>query len=289
MTELIADFFGRFAVGASREPDLLDGRILMNQDQIVLAADDTRKISIPLRSIYDVSVGHVPPKFQGFFDDTITISFEKQDTRQSIVIEGDDDSIERFVDVLLKSLLNGVEIMIKHPAKVGGRVVDTDPAIMYLQVDNQQVTFQNKNTSVNIVLSNVTDYTTVERQFKGETRTFLEIHHYVNGESLTTELLPPSARIAKILGRHLRLEYKDLRATIADISLTKQETQALVGLYSVGEGIDISSILSGEPTENQAIIRSLTEKGLINDGPAGTRLTPEGRVMVQDRIEEVNL
>lgn len=288
MTDLIADFFGRFALGSSRNPDLIEGRILMNRGQLVLVADEDSKVTVPLDSIFDVTVGYVPPKFEGFFDDTVTIAYEADDAKRTVVIEGDGDSIDRFVVVLLKALLNGVETFIRHPARIGGRVTDASPRLAQLRIDRRTVVFETDDEDVQIDLATVTDFDRTIREFEGRERPTLEVHHFSEGQTITTFAITPSARIANILGRHIRLEYNDVRAEVTDITLTEPETEALVALYTAGGDVDIGAVLSGDATEINSVMRSLNEKGLIVDDASGTRLTPEGRVVVAERLEQIN-
>ncbi|MFW5958922.1 MAG: CheF family chemotaxis protein [Natronomonas sp.] len=288
MTQPIADFVGRFSHGSSREPDLVDGRILMNRAQLVLAADRDNTLSISLDDIFDVSVGHVPPKFEGFFDDTVTLGYRTDDGRRTVVIEGDGDSIERFVGVLLKSLLHGVEVIVRHPARVGGRITDTEFCPAKLAIDRQSVGFVTKGERISIELPSVTNFDQFRKDFDGDERTMLAVHHFSDARTQVTLVVPPSGRVVNILGRHLRLEYNDLRAAVADIDLSTSELEALVALYTAGDGIDIASVLPGEATEINTVTRSLNDKGLIVDDESGTHLTPEGRVVVADRMEQVN-
>lgn len=288
MSQTIADFVGRFALGASKNPDLLDGRILMNRSQLVLVADQERKVTIALDNVFDVTVGHVPPKFEGFFDDTVTVAYRMNDARRTVVIEGDGDSIERFVGVLLKSLLHGVEIILQHPAKVGGRITDAEFRPAKLAIDSEAVGFVTEDGRITIELPNVTNFEQLQKDVGGRERTVLAVHHFSGAQTEVTNVVPPSGRVVNILGRHLRFEYNDLRATVADIDLSTTELEALVALYSAGDGIDIAAVLPGEATQINAVTRSLNDKGLIIDDESGTHLTPEGRVVVADRMEQVN-
>ena len=56
---VVADFVGTFNSEASVRQEPVKGRILLSERRLVLAADEG-KVTIPLSSIFDVSVGTVP-------------------------------------------------------------------------------------------------------------------------------------------------------------------------------------------------------------------------------------
>ncbi|MFC7173583.1 hypothetical protein ACFQL0_09955 [Haloplanus litoreus] len=91
-----------------------------------------------------------------------------------------------------------------------------------------------------------------------------------------------------LLGRYLRLEYSDLVEALSDVSLSDEEVQVLLAIYSAGEGVDPLDVVAAEPSQTTMVLNGLREKELVVDGDQGTELTPKGRVVVNSRLEEVN-
>ncbi|MEA5385818.1 CheF family chemotaxis protein [Haloarculaceae archaeon H-GB2-1] len=117
---VIADFVAKFNSEATSQVDPVKGRILLSQKRLVLAAsarDD--KLTIPLSKIFDIAVGHVPPDLGDFFNSTVTIAFDHKDRRIVAAVEASDEKIQKFSTVLFKAILNGTEMTIKHPARMG--------------------------------------------------------------------------------------------------------------------------------------------------------------------------
>jgi helix-turn-helix protein len=99
-----------------------------------------------------------------------------------------------------------------------------------------------------------------------------------------------SARKLSILGRYLRLEYSDLMADLEDIDLTNDKKEILVALYSGAgsEGISLPTIVDSDPQQVTMLLNTLQEEGLVTDTEEGTQLTPMGRVVVSNHLEDVN-
>ncbi|WEL16867.1 MULTISPECIES: CheF family chemotaxis protein [unclassified Halorhabdus] len=286
---VIADFVASFNSERSARSEPVKGRVLLSQKRLVLAADES-KTTIPLSSIFDVAVGHVPPDLGDFFDSTVTIAFEKSDSRFVAVVEADDETIEKFSTVLFKALLNGTDSTVQHPAEIGGRVTDAEyvPAKLFLQPKGVQ--FKRQNDSFTVTLAQVTKFERSTREIAGSERAVLAVRHMPDGEAITTVAAMPSARMLSLLGRYLRLEYSDLMGELKDIELSDPEIELLVAVYSTGdmEGIPLANVLDREASEVTMLVTDLEEKQLLTTGDAGPALTSKGRVVVNRHLEDVN-
>ena len=284
---VIADFVGKFNASASERGEPATGRVLLSQKRLVLAAD-AGKTTIPLSSIFDVAVGHVPEDLGEFFDSTVTIAFRKGDRRHVAAVEADDDKIEKFSTVLFKALLNGTTMTVKHPARLGGRVTDAafHPAKLYLKP--RRVRFKGPNSTFTVDLSTVTSFERSQREIDGRPREVLSVRHMQDGQAMTSLAAVDSGRKMSILGRYLRLEYSDIVADLKDISLSEDETELLVAVYSTGPEVSLAKVVDVEPTQVEMLLGDLRDKGLIADGQAETELTAKGRIVVSDKLEDVN-
>ena len=154
MTEdIVADFTGRFFLsdGDSGDETPTSGRIIMTKRRLVLASEDG-KTTIPLSNVIDVNVGTVPNHVKRFFDDTVTIGYEGPTGVQSVVIEGGGDTLETFVAILFRCLLNGRAVAVKHPARVGGRVRDTPVVQGKLRIKKRSIEVRTKSEPLQIAV-----------------------------------------------------------------------------------------------------------------------------------------
>jgi helix-turn-helix protein len=287
---VIADFVGNFNASTVERAEPMKGRILLSQKRLVLAANasDQGKLTVPLSQIFDVAVGHVPPGLGDFFDSTVTIAFNKNNHRHVTAIEASDDKIEKFSTVLFKALLNGTTMTVKHPARIGGRVTGEEYHNAKLFLKPRAVQFKGPERSFSVDLSTVTDFDKQEREIAGSARQVLSIRHMNNGQSVMSLAATQSNRKMSLLGRYLRLEYSDIVEDLKDIDLSEQETELLVAVYSTGDGVSLSGVLAIEPSQATMMVTDLEKKGLLASTESGTELTPKGRIVVSDKLEDVN-
>ncbi|SDZ83770.1 HTH domain-containing protein [Haloplanus vescus] len=284
---VIADFVGEFFLTDMDRDDPVQGRIVMSPKRLVLAADD-HKVTIPTDDIFDIAVGHVPPEMRAFFSDSVTIAYREGNQRRMAVIEAESNTVDKFSTVLFKAHLNGQTALVQHPARRGGRVVDSPVTKARLAVDGKTLSFSGPDTDFSIQLATVTDFEKETRALDGEDRPALSVSHVPGTTTLVTVVSLPSERVMNLLGRYFRLEYSDLVEDLADVSLSDEEVEVLVAIYSAGEGVDPLSVVSGDASQTTMVLNGLQEKELVADGDAGVVLTPKGRVVVNSRLEEVN-
>ncbi|MDG5775531.1 CheF family chemotaxis protein [Haloarculaceae archaeon H-GB1-1] len=286
---VIADFVAKFNSEATSQVDPVKGRILLSQKRLVLAAsarDD--KLTIPLSKIFDIAVGHVPPDLGDFFNSTVTIAFDHKDRRIVAAVEASDEKIQKFSTVLFKAILNGTEMTIKHPARMGGRITDNAFEGARLFLKPKAVQFKRKGKPFTIELASVTDFQRVSREIAGSERPVLTVRHQSGGQAITSLAATSSARKMNILGRYLRLEYSDIMEEIGDISLSDDEKQMLVAIYSTSQGMPLADILNKEASEVTMMLSDLRDDGLVEDAPEGPTLTPKGKIVASNFLEDVN-
>lgn len=287
----VADFVGQYVVdpaaGVSDEPR--DGRVVMSRRRIVVASDDDR-ITIPLSAIVDIVVGNVPPDLRDLYDDTVTIAYETDDEGiRTVLVEASSDTTSRFVNVLFKCLLNGTETVVKHPAKVGGRVTNTETTSGKLSIDSGLVTVSTPSADVDIDIETVVDFDRTEGAPDGGDRATLVVMH-ANGQEVVTTLVSPNSRKkVNLLGRYLRIEYSQVRREIQDIDISEPEKRVLVTVYATGGDIDFTQVLDGNAAQATNVLNSLRDKGVIDESEEGISLTSRGQIIVTQRLEDVNV
>ncbi|MFC6786896.1 CheF family chemotaxis protein [Halobaculum halobium] len=283
---VVADFVGRFfAPGVEGEPPT--GRIILSQRRLVLAADGSKE-TIPLSSVFDVKVGQVPPEMAGYFNDTVTVAYRADDRRGVAAIEGNDTNIDRFATVLFKVLLNGTTALVRHPAKIGGRVVETDAHKARLDVTQGALSFEGCPEPFTVDLRSVISVERAQRDLDNGTHPVISFRHIEDGTAVTSQVGLDSGRLTNVLGRYIRLRYADVQEELADVELGEAETEVLVAAYSAGSGVSLNKVVDIEPQRLTMLLNGLIDDGLLVDSGEGTELTAKGRVIVGQRIESVN-
>jgi helix-turn-helix protein len=286
----IADFVAKFNSDRMGSTEPVRGRVLLSQKRLVLAIDDDDKLTIPLPAIFDVAVGHVPDELDGFFHSTVTVAFEQRDRQFVAVVEAPDEKIQKFSTLLFKAILNGTDVTVKHPARIGGRVTDAGFAPAKLFLKPRSVRFKNDGGTIPIRLSTVTAFGRSNREIAGATRPVLEVRHMPQGTAMLTMAATSSSRKMSILGRYLRLEYADLMSELEDIEVSDDEKEILVAIYSGAgtEGISLPEIVDKDPPKLTLMLNRLEDDELVVDSPDGAKLTPKGQVLVNRHLEDVN-
>ena len=287
MTEsVVADFVARLVIDAMEEGTPERGRIVLSRKGLALACAGERAV-IPLAGIYDVAVGMPPRHLAEFFSDTVTISYERAGSKHAAIIEAGTENVRRFTALLFKAKLNGTKVRVKHPARVGGRITNERFRPAVLAIKRGAVGFRETENPFTVDLSTVAHFERETREVGGSPRTILSIRHLSNGRTVTSEFTVASERALALFGRYLRLEYVDLVERAAEIEVTEEEMEALVAIYS-GGGASLAGVLGVEANYVDLLLDSLREKELIVEGTDAVSLSTQGRMLVSERIEDVN-
>lgn len=282
----IADFVTSFIPDTATHAEPVRGRVVMSKRRIVLAAED-EQVTIPLSGVFDVQHETAPGDLAEFFDDTVTVAYERDGDRRVAVVEGLGDTVERFVILVFKGLLNGSTVYAKYPARRGGRVTDRPFESGGLFVSPGTVELRG-DVDTEIDVSTVTHFERVERELNGATRGTLSVRHMGDTGPITTELALDSGRKMNLLGRFIRLRYTLLKQELADVDLTSDEVEALVAIYSSGPDANLATVLGVDASRLTMFLNDLIEKGLVRDDD-GVHLTSMGRAAVSEHIEDVNM
>lgn len=287
---VIADFVGSFNSEVTTREDPIQGRVVLSQRRLVLAASESDKLTIPLSEIFDVSVGHVPEGLGDFFKSTVTVAFERGDKRLVAAVEADDEKIDKFASVLFKAILNGTQVSVIERDRVGGRVTDEGFQSAALVLTPGAVAFKRDGGRFEVEVGTVVEFQRTTREIDGNKRAVIRFRHMMDGQAVTTVVAMSSPRKMSILGRYLRLEYGDVMQELRDLDLGRDEIEVLVAIYSTGDmdGIPLASILDKEAAAVSMLLSDLAEEGLVQEADDGPTLTPKGEVVASRHLEDVN-
>jgi len=280
----IADFVSSFIPDTATHAEPVRGRVVMSKRRIVLATD-SEKTTIPLGGVFDVQHETAPGDLARFFEDTVTIAYERGDQRHVAIIEGGGDTVDRFVTLVFKGLLHGTSVYVKHPARRGGRVTDQSFEGGNLALAPGELVVKGAGATVD--LSTVSHFERVDRDVDDTSRQLLSVRHMGDNGPITTELVLDSGRKMNLLGRYIRLQYTHLKQELMDVSLTDEEVEALVAAYSSGPDASLAAVLGVDASRVTMLLNDLIEKDLVTDDD-GITLTSLGRAAVSEHIEDVN-
>jgi helix-turn-helix protein len=142
---------------------------------------------------------------------------------------------------------------------------------------------------VSIDLASVVFFEVIERSDADGSHLVLSVQHVDDGQTVTSEITMASRRKMNILGRYLRLIYHWIKSDVRDIEVEEHELEVLVGLYSTSEGIDLASLIDVDDAELDVRLESLHDDGLITDAERPVDLTPQGRFIVNEEFEDINV
>ncbi|MFW5924227.1 MAG: CheF family chemotaxis protein [archaeon] len=285
--DVVADFTTDVVpdTGAYDEP--VRGRVLMNREQVVIVTADDRT-AFAIDDVFDLAYGSAPQDMRRFFEDTVTIAYEKPGEKRVALVEGADDVVERFTNLLFKGILNDTPVTVKHPARVGGRVTDAGFRRASLFLSQTAVRFSGDDP-LTIDVSTVSHFERVQREVGDDSRSMLSVRHAPNREVVTTEIGLASQKKMNVLGRFLRTEYTQLREELEDVSLSDDEIEVLVGFYSGATEGSLAGMLGVDASRVTYLLDTLVEKGLLEESNGGMGLTSIGTLAVGEHLEDVNL
>jgi len=289
MSSVLADFRARFTVEGLAVDGPTEGRVLLNETQLVFAAGGDDRETVPLQSVIDVQVDTVPAVFDPLPGTPVTIAYRSGDSRAVALVAADESTVDKFTAVLFKALLNGTAVTIKHPAKVGGRVVDGEFSGGLLSLSSGAVVFDTEEGPISVQLDAVVDFDRESRTINRVDRSVLVISHMDNGEALTTVAATDSNRKLSLLGRYLRRQYQTVIDSLRDLELSEPETETLTTIYSAGDvDVSLTSVLGKEPKTVKRLLHALHRKGLVESDDGGPVLTATGQIVVNAYLERVN-
>jgi helix-turn-helix protein len=284
---VVADFVTDVIPDTGQFAEPVRGRVVMNRREVVIVTPEKR-VSFAIEDVFDLAYGSAPPELREFFEDTVSVAYESRGQKRVALIEGADETVERFTSLLFKGILNDTTVAVKHPAKVGGRITEASYQRAALFVDSPQVKFKAADPFT-IDVSTVSHFERIERDVSGQTRPVLSVRHADGNSIATSEIALQPERKMNVLGRFLRIEYSQLQEDLAEVSLQEAEIEILIGLYSGASEGNLAGMLGVDASRVSTMLRKLDEKGLLEDTPAGWKLSPTGKLAVGEHLEEVNL
>lgn len=284
---VVADFVTDVIPDTGRYDEPVRGRVLMNRSEVVFVTPEDR-VSFPIQNVFDIAYGSAPESLRAFFEDTVSIAYEIAGKKRVALVEGADETVQRFADLLFKGVLNETTVAVNHQAKVGGRLTDGSFVRAKLFIDPPRVIFKGSE-SFHIEVSTVSGFEHQQREVSGSKRSVLSVRHADGNQIVTSEVAIQPERKMNVLGRFLRIEFSKLKESLEKVSLSENEIEALVALYSGATEGSLAGMLGVDTAQISTLLNRLADNDLLEDTSAGWQLTPTGKLAVGEHLEEVNL
>ncbi|GAB3683809.1 hypothetical protein GCM10028857_11950 [Salinarchaeum chitinilyticum] len=298
---VVADFVAEALYDGAAGDEPLQARVLLSEDQLVLASDSGRTV-VDLDDVFDVVVSKIPEDLGSFFDQSVLVAYADGADRRTALIRGEHDRIDRFALFLYKAILRGHPGEIRHPAREGGRVLDTGLESVAVVPKDDSLRFRGQETDLTISLDDVVG---VEYRRDGEDggRPLLAVTHRDGDAVVTTEIYHDASNRLNVLARILRSEFYRADEVLEDVELGEIEKRALVALYA---GVPVESLprvlaesdravgadrraSEADPEQSidaEAILEKLAGEGLVADVDTGS-LSHDGALVAIHRIDDV--
>ncbi|AFZ74875.1 CheF family chemotaxis protein [Natronobacterium gregoryi] len=279
---VIADFTGRVVTPRMGGNKPVRCRVLLTHDRLV-AVSSNEKVAIPADRIVHVSMNSISGKLERFFSNTITIKYRTKKGGRSLHIEKEGAMAEKFRLLLTNLLLRGTTVVLYHPARRSGRMLEPSPRRAKISAKRGKAVFSTKKGSLSIDLSSVvhlryeteetfrTSYPSVEWTYRNGTR------------PTTTIVAAPDTRKLQLLGQYLQSDYRDTRGKAEKLALSTAEENALSAIQVGLEPDSIPNVLPEEAPSTADVIETLGEKGLVERGKGGFRTTILGEITLRAR------
>jgi len=264
------------------------------EDSALALEGDHFEATIPIEEIFDVRLGPPPMSVAGQFNSkTLTIAVDSEGDfgergRDVYFLSGNDSGVEQFGQLLFKTVLNGTEVAVRHPAEIGGRRTQSAFTIGELHLGDRTVGFSAIDMPFKVDIDSIINFSTDERDLLGETREIIKVQYVREGRSIVFEVALNPDRKRYLLGRYLRLEYSKVQRELGKIDLSPAETKALATLYTMHGKANLQTLLSGRSESSIKVLKLLQKRDLIEGGEGYVELTPKGWIMITTRFDDAN-
>lgn len=259
------------------------GRVVIGQSELALAAHGGGEITaatvVPLDAVRDLAFEWAPDRLAEIFETTIGLAFRPGDDREVAVIEIPPGRLREFTDTLAEGLLDGVTVVAKHPARVGGRITDAEPKRFALSITEGSLELApapGRAPEASIPLADVTDVERDARTIDDVGRGLAIEYVQPRSQPLRTVLAPTAERDRTLLERYLRWDRDRRSRQATDVSLDQTHEDILEVIQTTSGAKDIAQLLGLGPAELSDLVEDLADAGFVHDTPDGVHLTGMG-------------
>jgi len=252
------------------------------EDRLVVRNGE-HSLGVDYGHVFDVRVGPPPTAAAEALSGTVlTVAYDKGGDREVLFVKAKEDTLKTVAGLLYRRLLNDTEVVVSHPAAIGGRVTDKSFEIGRVLVGPGRVGCRGIDTPFSIDLETIVDFSRTTEDLLGEQRGIIEITYVKKGIAVSLKLSLSSSRKQHLLGRFLRREYDEVRSQLGGLDLPEPARHALVTLYSRRGTAPPDSLLPDSGPSIDAIVRGLRKADLVEIDDGEIALTSRGWIFVSE-------
>lgn len=270
-----------------------DCQIRLEDESVRLSGSDL-ETNIDVSTIFDLKLGPPPLSVAGSFSGTtLTLAVgqepERSDADRDIYFLGGvaEESIDQFGQVLFKTILDGTEVAVRHPSRIGGRETDKPFTIGELTLLEKAVGFSNIDVPFKVDVESIIDFTRDTAELLGEERDIITVEYIRDGRSLVFDVALTPDRKRYLLGRYLRLRYSKLQRELQQLDLQPVEIKALTKIYTMDGKSNLQTLLSGPRESALKVLKLLRKRGLLDAAEGEVTLTPKGWILMRTQFGDV--
>lgn len=280
----IAEFPAKVICKSRDHDGPLDVRIALDRTHLSITNDDLT-LSARLSSVFDVKRGPPPVAAERVFGGPIvTVAFHQGLASEVVLIGGDPAHLERFSDLLFRSILDDSEVILRHPVEIAGRATGAAATPGAVKVGDRAVEFVEIDMPFRIDLESVIFFAKRRRELLGDQFDVIAIESIRNGSAIISEIAIGPARKFNLLARYLRTEYDEVRRSLDRIELSEKSIDVLRRLERVGGQASVRTFLDDRERSSIQSLGELREQGLIEGTEGRVRLTSRGWIYVTDTL-----
>jgi len=180
------------------------GTVSVNDRELTLAGEDG-EFTFPLSDVSDIQVGHVPDIFGPVPPGKVpvTVAFSDADGLSIALVANEKSVAQKFTLQLIKGLVNGRSVRIRHPARIGDASPDTSFERGSLALSRNVMNFGTAQCA-QISTKDVTGFERTSEVIDGVEQPLIAID-FVQGDTPVRSLVQPAdSQMAAVLGRYLQ-------------------------------------------------------------------------------------
>lgn len=256
-----------FAAGCLPELDLSSAerrdfdsaRVVLSDRRLLLMLGKFDRVDIPLTGIRDVGLTTRRGR-RGVERHVASIVHGDEGDTGTTVVRAKERTMDKFLALLFKALLNDEAAYVKHPVKVGGQVVDSDWDSSRVAVARNRVVLPGATA---VALDTVEESEVTERNVKGRSLPVLAVDHSPEEDAVTTWIHSPDDRVLNLLDNYIEVEYRKLLEEIMSTYIGDDDVRAVVALYSGVTPEQLPETLGTTEDESRDLLERLRRKGLL--------------------------
>jgi CheY-like chemotaxis protein len=199
--EALADFRADVTLSFRNAEGPVTTRVVMGEDQFVLATEETSE-AIALRDVFDIAQD-VPAATSPDTTATVTLGFERGESRETATIECRAGTLAKFQLVVFKLVLNGTRVTVSQTGN-GGELGDKAENAT-LEVCSKRVCVDCDDRTLSFAREDIDGFETSHRSEEaGSMQPTLALFSERDGRPVQTLVRLPSFRHLNLFGRYLQ-------------------------------------------------------------------------------------